>query len=464
MHGACRLIVSVFVGALVPSQMVTVGAAEPPTDDRPETKIIWHDDYAQAMSQAERQGKMLLVLFREPGEDQMGDEFESRVFRAESVCRRLRPWVCVRLSTDVTIRVGGEKTTVLDHAAFAGLQNEAGIAILDFAHAGAEYYGCVVSAIPWSDCQKFSVRRMELVLDLPPGRPEQREQLYAARKADAAEPDVAAEDDHDNDEAPRIDWMNDYAEAMTTAEQQNKMLLIHFCDPGGNRPCNRFKAETLDNGRVQRKLQDYVCVQMPLDATITLAGKEVTLLEHAAYREMLGRPGIAIVDYRSSDARLRGLVVSTFPITEKLWYTPQRMAVILDLPPGTLTQRTLIYAVRIHPERPASADSEASCELLKEAESHSEHQAAIRVQGHHRWGSRFRRIVARLPGGLSAREVCAESWPGENLVEAAIECVRCWRLSDGHWGAVRAGNRCFGYDMKRGSNGVWYATGIFGAR
>ena len=34
------------------------------------------------------------------------------------------------------------------------------------------------------------------------------------------------------------------------------------------------------------------------------------------------------------------------------------MAVILDLPPGTLTQRTLIYAVRTHPERPASADGQ----------------------------------------------------------------------------------------------------------
>ena len=225
-----------------------------------------------------------------------------------------------------------------------------------------------------------------------------------------------------------------------------------------------FKAETLDDPRVRRKLQDYVCVQLPLDAKITVDGKEVTLLEHAAFHEMLGRPGIAIVDFRSSDRQAAGAVVSTFPITEKLWYTPEQMAVILDLPPGTLTQRTLIYAVRIHPDKPASTDGELSPDLLEEAQSHSQYQADIRLQGHHFWESRFQRIVARLPGGLTAREVCAESWPGENLVEAAIECVRCWRLSDGHWSAVRAPNRCFGYDMKRGSNGVWYATGIFGAR
>jgi hypothetical protein len=203
---------------------------------------------------------------------------------------------------------------------------------------------------------------------------------------------------------------------------------------------------------------------VPPDASITVDGQMVKLLQHPAFQEMLRRPGIAIVDFRTSDVKLRGTVVSTFPITERLSYTPEQMAVILDLPPGTLTQRTLIYAVRIHPEHPASTNSEPSLDLFNEAESQSQYQADIRVQGHHQWGSRFQRIISRLPGGGTAREVCAESWPGENLVEAAIECVRCWRLSDGHWSAVRSPNRYFGYDMKRGSNGIWYATGIFGIR
>jgi hypothetical protein len=135
--------------------------------------------------------------------------------------------------------------------------------------------------------------------------------------------------------------------------------------------------------------------------------------------------------------------------------------VILELPQGTLTQRTIIFAVRTHPDRPESADGRPDSYLLKEAESQSQYQARICVQGHHRWGERFARIGARLRG-CAPREVCAESWPGDSLVEAAVECVRCWRLSSGHWSAVRAHQRCFGYDMKRGPNGVWYATGIVG--
>ena len=137
---------------------------------------------------------------------------------------------------------------------------------------------------------------------------------------------------------------------------------------------------------------------------------------------------------------------------------------ILTLPPGTLTQRTLIYAVRIHPDHPASTDGELLPELLEEAESHAQYQADVRVQGHHFWDSRFRRILSRLPGGGSPREVCAESWgrrePGRSghrvrpLLAAFVRPLE----------RRAAASRFFGYDMKRGANGVWYATGIVDAK
>ncbi len=273
---------------------------------------------------------------------------------------------------------------------------------------------------------------------------------------------LAAESAADDTPTVQILWHDNYAEAMKIAEQQRRMMLIYFCDPGKNEPCNRFKAETLDNAVVCKKLKDYVCVQLPLDAEIRVDGKKIELLKNDAFKEMLGRPGIAILDFVHRDAEYYEYVVSTFPITDKLQYTPERMAVILDLPSGTLTQRTLIYAVRVHPDRPASTAGQIDGNLLVEASSHSNYQAKIALQGHHHWERRFHRINAALPDGLIACEVCAESWPGEHLVEAAVECVRCWRLSDGHWRAVRARHRVYGYDMHRGSNGIWYATGIFG--
>jgi hypothetical protein len=138
--------------------------------------------------------------------------------------------------------------------------------------------------------------------------------------------------------------------------------------------------------------------------------------------------------------------------------------VLLHLPRGTLTQRTLIFAVRTHAESPASTQGDFSPILARETESHARHQASITLQGHHNWNTRFHAINAQLSGGLLAREVCAESWPGQNLFDAAAECVHSWRQSPGHWSAVSSRHPLFAYDMHRGANGVWYAAGIFANR
>jgi hypothetical protein len=261
-----------------------------------------------------------------------------------------------------------------------------------------------------------------------------------------------------------IHWHTDYTRATEVAEMEGRMLFIFFYRPGADELCERFESNVLTEPAVGKKLRDYVCAKLPVDVKIQVKGKELSVLGHSAFKEMECKPGVAILDFVHKETKVYRRVVSTFPITQRLWYTPEQMVVILDLPLGTLTQRTLIYAVRTHPENPASTSGQLNSTLLKEAESHSQHQARICRQGHHRWERRFHRINARLSGGLIAREICAESWSGENLVEAAIECVRSWRLSSGHWSAVRARHRCYGYDMKRGRNGVWYATGIFGGR
>ena len=206
-------------------------------------------------------------------------------------------------------------------------------------------------------------------------------------------------------------------------------------------------------------MQGFVCLRLPLDSKLTLDGKEMVLLQHPSFSEMLGRPGVAIVDYAHRDPKLHGYVVSTFPLTSGLFYGPAEMQVILNLPAGTLTQRTLIYAVRIHPEKPASALGQPDDRLLAEAENHSHHQARIcsRDTMAGRRGVRGSPPSSAVRRGRSVPKAGRDrSWSN-----SAIECVRCWRLSSGHWGAVQARNRGFGYDMKLGCNGIWYATGIF---
>ncbi len=253
-----------------------------------------------------------------------------------------------------------------------------------------------------------------------------------------------------------------YSKAMQEATESRKLLFIYFHDPQMTAARRAFETETLPKVEIQEKLNGYVYLELPTDAQVTLDGKQVTLLKHASFAEMLGRPGLAVVDLAHERADYYGHVVSTFPFTPGKYYRREAMSIILELPPGTLTQRTMIYAVRIHPEAPKSTQGQFHGTLAEEAKYHANYQASIQVQGHHSWDSRFHRINAKLPNNVLAQEVVAESWPNETLVEACVECVDSWRHSPGHWSAVRSRHPLFGYDIKRGRNGIWYATGIFG--
>jgi hypothetical protein len=289
----------------------------------------------------------------------------------------------------------------------------------------------------------------------------------AAPATDAAKQpaagDRAAEADA-NDDSP-LAWHNNYRLAMQAAFEQQRNMFILFCEPGSSATQQAFEQQALADPRIREKLvRDFVLTKLPTSATITNGGKPVELLKHPAFAEMLGRPGMAIIDLEHPQADYFGHVVSTFPFVNGKYYKRPVVPVVLNLPPGTLTQRTMIYAVRVHPEAPASTQGQFHRVLADEANRQSNHQAAILVQGHQNWETRVHRISARLPSVGSPQEVVAESWPAESLVDACIDCVDSWRHSPGHWEAVRSRHPLFGFDIQRGRNGIWYATGIFGHR
>lgn len=456
-----------------------VSAAEPVGGaDRP-VKLSWHTDYGKAAKAAIGEKRMLLVFF-EDGRDERFAKFESGALADPEVMEKLRDAVRVKLAADTKIRVKGEEIELLTHDAYAELHGTAGVALLDFAHKADPYYGCVVEAYPFTEGGQSTARQMVGLPDAPaevpiaPAEPAAPEASTTALKPPAETPAEGPEEPIAPPSAPpaeragevtkigELDWYGEYGEATDAAKREGKIVLIFF--EGDTENSRRFKSKTLSDPAVVDKLERVVRVKLPVDAKILVGGEEVELLKHTAFAEMLGKAGVAMIDFTDKGARQYGAVVSTFPFLNGSPYNMQETLVILDLPPGTLTQRSLIYAVRTHPERPASTDGQLDPVLVEEAERHSKYQARLRLQGHHQWETRFHRINGKLPAGLTSTEVCAESWPGEGLLEAAIECVRCWHFSAGHWGAVSAPQRLYGYDMKRGSNRIWYATGIFGHR
>ncbi len=259
-------------------------------------------------------------------------------------------------------------------------------------------------------------------------------------------------------------WLDNYAQAMSEAKQSKRMMLVYFYKDGVDIEKDTFCTKLAGDAKLRPLTQKHVLVRVPLSKRSSVNGQEIRLVDHQAFKELQGKAGVAVIDFEDSESEFYGDVVSIYPFSLPGALTNKHLTALLSLPKGSLTQRTLILAVRIHPEGPASTDGTLLTTLAKESESHSRYQARITNQGHHNWETRFHRISNRLPQGLLAQEVCAESWPGEGLIAAAIDVVQSWRQSSGHWKAVRGSHRYYGYDMKRGRNGIWYATGIFSTR
>jgi len=268
------------------------------------------------------------------------------------------------------------------------------------------------------------------------------------------------------DAESELNWITDYHTATEQAKQEQKMLLILFQNRGFNAVPDPYEVKYLP--AQADKLKNYVVAKLPTSATIKIDGQEKRVLEHGAFANMKGSAGIAVIDFEHKGKPYYGYVVSEFPFAGGKYYNfrPEHVPVVVALPEGTISQRTMIYAVRIHPEAPASTQGAHHPILSEEACSHCGTQANMNVQGHHQWDSRFHRIMGRLfghgtPTAGYPTEVCAESWPNQDLLDSCVDCVASWRQSSGHWSAVKTYHASYGYDIRRGSNGIWYATGIF---
>lgn len=269
-----------------------------------------------------------------------------------------------------------------------------------------------------------------------------------------------------------LPWETDYEYAMRTAELSSRCLLIYLCTDDAVVPealshlpvaaaCRKFDTEILDDDFVRSGLDRYVLLKLPMDAAITdEEGMEQSLYSLPGFEHMLGHPGLVVVDFAHRDTSYYGEVVGILPFLNGDCPTPKQSETFLNLPPGTLTQRTLTYAVRIHPDRPLSSDGEPLSIVMQEAVGHAVYQAERGVLGHQNFGVRSNRVREVLGGG-SPSEICAQCQSGLSLFEGAIACMRLWRYSSAHWAIARRDHTYYGYDMARSKNGSWYAVGFF---
>lgn len=276
--------------------------------------------------------------------------------------------------------------------------------------------------------------------------------------------------DHAQTTLTSVLCLNDYATATAAAQETGAMLLVSVePEVSPQDLVGRYLQQPEVQDRFAQSATPWVFCRLPLEGTTAVEGEQIRLVDHPSLLELRRGPGLFAVDYAHADAAegtssTYGRIVSILPRTPGKYYrfATSHIDELADMPAGTLTQRSMILAVRIHPERPQSTEGEADTTLATEAAQHSEHQAAIGNQGHHNWSSRAQRILSTVSRPVSSPvEVVAESWQDQDLLDSCVDCVKSWRQSSGHWNAVRSRHTLFGFDIRRGRNGIWYATGIF---
>ncbi|NMC19143.1 MAG: CAP domain-containing protein, partial [Thermogutta sp.] len=458
---ACAVAV-VLLGALVRAEDQPEAASK--EGDAPAAVQPAATDYGTAFRAARQADRPLVVCFYAAGQKDWCDAVTAKL-GGESGVRALVALVEIGQA----IRSGGKDVVLSEDPAFALLKGKPGAAVVDFSlPKDSPDYGRARRVFALPEARAFSEEQLaaiRIAAALPGELPQASAKELAkggAAPAEAMRDDAVRPAAAFRPSLPALPWMTDYAAATRAAKEEKRMLLVYMVPEGEDQAALRDRFEkTLADPAVAELLPPYVLARLPQSAVMKDEGREVALLDHPSLQEMEHKPGLFIVDYQSEGEEYYGTVVSVFPFLSGRPYSAAQMKVILALPRGTLTQRTMVYAVSTHPERPASVRGTPDPYLFGEAESHSRYQSRIRLQGHHFWETRFHRILGRIPPGTLASEVCAESWPGQGLLAAAIECVRSWRQSSGHWRAVSSPQRAYGYDIKRGSNGIWYATGIF---
>ena len=170
----------------------------------------------------------------------------------------------------------------------------------------------------------------------------------------------AADSDKRVAEIAGVTWLTDYDSSYRTAVEQRRMLLINFTSPQ-QCACQCDVDDAISSQpEIREKLENMVLCRVPVDATIERQGETQTLLAAGAFSPLRNGPGIVMIDLTDRESPHYGRPVTFLPFQSGKYYrfSTKGLATALDLPPGSLTQRTMIWAVRMHPEQPQSTSGQ----------------------------------------------------------------------------------------------------------
>lgn len=258
-----------------------------------------------------------------------------------------------------------------------------------------------------------------------------------------------------------VKWHEDYLSAYQEAITKKSRLLMLFRDRAEP---DSVTTSTSGVGapELQPLLEGFVRVVMPVNfvAPGGKAGESPKLLlEHRSFRHLGVRPGIAVVDLTDSTSPTFGRVVSAVHQPENGKYTPEILAEMLKLPAGSVSQRTLLLAVRTSVRNGGVSTLESSPLLNKLAGRNSRLMAYYGKSGSFEQENRQQAVAAVYGEDVELQELVYAADSATSIQEASIQAVQSWLQVPENLDVLSGQIEALGVEMVQSPDSdSWYAT------
>lgn len=264
-----------------------------------------------------------------------------------------------------------------------------------------------------------------------------------------------------------LQWHQDYLAGYQQAMQDKRMLVMLFHDASlpdhSVTRVSGFGAESL-----QPLLEKYVRISLPVNAVTPSAdpnGVPSRLIEHRSFRHLKSQAGLAIVDLTDEQSANYGRVVSALPMPEDGRYSPEILETLLQLPTGSIGQRSLMLAVRTGVDGDNFTSGEANTHLHQMANRNARMMAqSDRVVG---FDTDVRATAIRelFGDGVRIHELHFATEGPASVQEAAIQAVSKWLQDSEDRRALRQSSFAYGIELFQAPNSQrWFATCIILSR
>ncbi len=258
-------------------------------------------------------------------------------------------------------------------------------------------------------------------------------------------------------------WHGDYLAAYQQAINDKKMLVMLFHD-ASNPDLSETRTSGFGAGELQESLDKYVRVSLPINFVAPSAdpnAPRTRLLEHRSFRHLRDRAGVAIVDLTDAQGPNYGRVVSALPLPSDGRYSPEVLGTLLQLPSGSIGQRSIVLAVRTGVSGDNFTLGDPKAELHQLANRNARLMAQAEQAGSYDQVARVTAIRESFGDDIRIGELYFASEGPATVQEAAIQAVSKWMQSPEERRTLEGRSFAYGIELFQSpSSQRWFATCI----